>query len=128
MARRQVEEVLHFLLVPLMSQSHIIPLTDFAKLVARHGVMVTIITTPVNAVKFKPIIDRATKLGLKIQLVPLRFPCLEAGLPEGCENMDSLTSPDLVQQFFVASEMLQQPLEQLIRDLKPPPSCIISTR
>ncbi|KAM7526151.1 hypothetical protein LguiA_016053 [Lonicera macranthoides] len=123
---RQVEH-LHFLLVPLMSQSHIIPLTDFAKLLARHGVMVTIITTPVNAVRFKPVIDRATKPGLKIQLIPLRFPCLEAGLPEGCENMDSLTSPDLVKQFFVASEMLQQPLEQLIRDLKAPPSCIIST-
>uniref|UniRef100_A0A5B7A3D6 Glycosyltransferase n=1 Tax=Davidia involucrata TaxID=16924 RepID=A0A5B7A3D6_DAVIN len=118
---------LHFVVVPLMSQSQLIPMTDFAKLVAERGITVTIITTPLNAIRFKPIINRATMANLKIRLVPLRFPCREAGLPEGCENMDSLTSPELVQLFFEASGMLQEPLEKLIEKLEPRPSCIIST-
>ncbi|KAL6987295.1 hypothetical protein U1Q18_013046 [Sarracenia purpurea var. burkii] len=119
---------LHFLIVPLMSQSHLIPMTDFAKLLAqRRHLTVTIITTPLNAARFQPIIDRATKAGLKIHLIPLRFPCREAGLPDGCENMDILTSPDLVIKFFVATGMLQQPLEKLVSELEPRPNCIITS-
>lgn len=110
-----------------MSQSHIIPLTDFAILLAQRGLTVTIITTPLNAVRYKPIIDRAQKLNLPIQQVPLRFPCHEAGLPEGCENIDSLTSLNLGKEFFLASSMLQQPLEKLVGELEPKPSCIVST-
>ncbi|XP_059658423.1 UDP-glycosyltransferase 73C5-like [Cornus florida] len=118
---------LHFLVIPLMSQSHLIPMTDFAKLLAHHRVTVTIITTPLNAIRFKAIINHAKTANLKIQLIPLRFPCQEAGLPEGCENMDTLTSPELPKQFLVASEMLREPLEKLIVVLEPRPSCIIST-
>ncbi|KAM3325082.1 hypothetical protein P3S67_000206 [Capsicum chacoense] len=66
---------LHFLLIPFMSQSHIIPLTDFAKLLAFHGVHVTIITTTLNAKRYKSsIVTHATKSNLKIQLIPLHFP------------------------------------------------------
>ncbi|XP_059646802.1 UDP-glycosyltransferase 73C3-like [Cornus florida] len=127
MAASSPSQQLHFLVIPLMSQSHLIPMTDFAKLLAHHGVTVTIITTPLNAIRFKAIIDYAKTANLKIQLIPLRFPCQEAGLPEGCENMDTLTSPDLPKQFFVASEMLREPLEKLMGELEPRPSCIIST-
>ncbi|KAK2983727.1 hypothetical protein RJ640_024080 [Escallonia rubra] len=118
---------LHFILVPLMSSSHIIPLTDFAKLLARQGQDVTIITTPLNAIRLNPIIQRAIKSNLKVQLIPLRFPCQEAGLPEGCENLDELTSPDLTKHFFVASGMLQEPLEKVLAKLVPRPTCIVST-
>ncbi|XP_059306976.1 UDP-glycosyltransferase 73C3-like [Lycium ferocissimum] len=118
---------LHFLLIPLMSQSHIIPLTDFAKLLALHGVNVSIITTPLNAQKYKSIITHARKTNLKIQLIPLHFPSQEVGLPQGCENLDTLSSPELFKDFFLASGMMQEPLEKLIQDLEPKPSCIIST-
>ncbi|MCD7468889.1 hypothetical protein HAX54_007436 [Datura stramonium] len=118
---------LHFLLIPLMSQSHIIPLTDFAKLLAFHGVNVSIITTPLNAQKYKSIVTHAMKSNLKIQLIPLHFPSQEVGLPQGCENMDTLNSLELFKDFFLASEMMQEPLEKLIQELEPKPSCIIST-
>ncbi|XP_009616184.1 UDP-glycosyltransferase 73C4-like [Nicotiana tomentosiformis] len=118
---------LHFLLIPLMSQSHIIPLTDFAKLLALHGVTVSIITTPLNAQRYKSIVTHAMKSNLKIQLIPLHFPNQEVGLPQECENLDTLSSLELFNEFFLASEMMQEPLEKLIQDLEPKPSCIIST-
>ncbi|KAL2481335.1 UDP-glycosyltransferase 73C4 [Abeliophyllum distichum] len=118
---------LHFLLVPLMSQSHIIPLTDFAKLLVQHGLIVSIITTPLNAIRHKAAVDHLVEAGLKIQMIPLQFPSQDVGLPQGCENMDALPSMELAKDFFVASEMLRVPLEKLIGELEPKPNCIIST-
>ncbi|KAL0316183.1 UNVERIFIED_CONTAM: UDP-glycosyltransferase 73C3 [Sesamum radiatum] len=118
---------LHFLLIPLMSQSHIIPLTDFAKLLAHRGVIVSIITTPRNSIRYKATIQHALQSGLTIQMIPLEFQGREVGLPPGCENMDSLTSMDLAGEFILACEMLKSPLEEMIKKLEPSPSCIIST-
>ncbi|KAF8395295.1 hypothetical protein HHK36_019238 [Tetracentron sinense] len=119
---------LHFVLFPVMAQGHMIPMTDMARLFANRGVIVTIVTTPLNAFRFKPIIDRAIDSGLPIRLLQLRFPCVEAGLPEGCENMDILPSRESAKNFFIATSMLQQPLEQLLGELQPNPSCIISDK
>ncbi|XP_074369006.1 UDP-glycosyltransferase 73C5-like [Apium graveolens] len=125
--QQQQQQQLHFLLIPLMSQSHIIPLTDFAKLLALRGLNVTIITTPLNAIRYKPIIDRAKNLNLKIQLAALEFPNREVGLPECCENMDSLASLEQGHNFLEANEMMKEPLEKLLQELVPRPSCIVST-
>lgn len=83
---------LHFILVPFPAQGHMIPMIDIGRLLAQRGVLVTIITTPINAARFKPVLDRAIQAGLRIQVIELRFPCQEAGLPEGCENFDMLPS------------------------------------
>ncbi|KAK2992919.1 hypothetical protein RJ640_024073 [Escallonia rubra] len=117
---------LHFVLFPLMAQGHMIPMIDIARLLAQRGVVVTIITTPLNANRFEPVIARATQAGLRIQLVLLHFPCVEAGLPEGCENFDMLPSLNLATKFIVAIGMLKEPVEQLLHELKPSPSCMIS--
>ncbi|XP_041024951.1 UDP-glycosyltransferase 73C3-like [Juglans microcarpa x Juglans regia] len=117
---------LHLLLLPLMSQSHLIPFADMAKLLAHRGVKVTLILTPQNAARFNKILDHANASNLNLEFVSLRFPCQEAGLPEGCENMDILPSPDLIPQFFEASNMLQKPLEKWLGELASCPSCIIS--
>ncbi|KAF8395299.1 hypothetical protein HHK36_019242 [Tetracentron sinense] len=119
---------LHFVMFPLMAQGHMIPMIDMARLFAKRGVIVTIVTTPLNAFRFKPIIDRAIDSGLPIRLLKLRFPCVEAGLPEGCENVDTLPSRESGKNFFIAISMLQQPLEQLLGELQPHPSCIISDK
>ncbi|KAL7092147.1 hypothetical protein ACP275_12G147500 [Erythranthe tilingii] len=119
---------LHFLLVPLMSQSHIIPLTDFANLLARQGAFVSIVTTPLNDVTHKSSIRSNPQKNLHIQTIPIEFPCREAGLPEGCENLDTvINSPELTRRFFRASQMLESRLEKLIGELEPKPDCIIST-
>lgn len=110
-----------------MSQSHLIPFTDMAKLLARRGLKVTIMLTPLNAVRFNTILDQAKASNLNIQFLSLPFPCQQAGLPEGCENIDTLSSPDLIPQFFEASNMLQKPLEKWLEDLEHSrPSGIIS--
>ncbi|GFS45826.1 UDP-glucosyl transferase 73C1 [Actinidia rufa] len=90
----------HFIVFPLMAQGHMIPMIDIAKLLAQRGVKVTIVTTPLNAERFKTIISR-TKLS--IQFLELGFPCKEAGLPAGCENLDKLPSLDWASKFFVAT-------------------------
>ncbi|PIN11139.1 UDP-glucuronosyl and UDP-glucosyl transferase [Handroanthus impetiginosus] len=120
-------EQLHFLLTPLMSQSHIIPLTDFAKSLAKHGPWISIVMTPLNAIRYKAVIDHAKAQRLKIQLIPIKFPCQEAGLPDGCENLDTLNSLELSGKFLRACELLQGPLETIIQELEPKPNCIIST-
>lgn len=99
-----------------------------AKLLAHRGLTVTILITPLNAVRYNKIIDYAKNFNLKIQFLSVPFPCKEAGLPEGCENRDSLPSPDLVPNFFKAGNMLQFPLEKWLQelDVESKPSCIVS--
>ncbi|PHU05159.1 UDP-glycosyltransferase 73C5 [Capsicum chinense] len=75
-----------------MAQGHMIPMIDVARLLAQHGVIITILITHSNAVRFKTVVDRAVDAGLKIQVAHLDFPSLEVGLPEGCENFDMLPS------------------------------------
>lgn len=127
MDSHEIEKQLHLLLIPLMAQSHIIPITDFGKLLAQRGVIVSIITTPLNHERYKASIEHAVEAGMKIQMIPLQFPCEEAGLPQGCENMDSLSSLDQAREFFSACEMLKTPLENQIQEMDPKPSCIVST-
>lgn len=120
-------QAVHFVLVPLMSPGHLIPMIDMGRLLAQHGMVVTIVTTPLNALRFNSTIQRdQSQSGLQIQLLSLQFPSLEAGLPEGCENMDKLASRISVKNFFVAASMLHQPFEQLLATLEPPASCIVS--
>ncbi|XP_059667540.1 UDP-glycosyltransferase 73D1-like [Cornus florida] len=118
----------HFVFIPLLAQGHMIPMIDMARLFAKHGVMVSIVTTPHNASRFASTIDRAKKSGLPIQLIEIRFPWREVGLPPGCENLDSVPSPDLIRKFYNALDKLQEPLEDHLQKNKPLPSCIISDK
>ncbi|KAI7746700.1 hypothetical protein M8C21_009263, partial [Ambrosia artemisiifolia] len=117
---------LHFVLFPLMTQGHMIPMFDIARLLAERGSMVTIITTPVNASRFKPVIDRAINDQLKIQILELQLPLTQVGLPEGCENFDLIQSAQLFPKLFEAASMLEEPAKNMLQGLTPPPSCIIS--
>ncbi|KAF5750445.1 UDP-glucosyl transferase 73D1 [Tripterygium wilfordii] len=119
---------LHFVLIPLMAQGHMIPMIDMARLIAERGVIVTLVTTPQNASRFDTIIDRAKQSGLLIRLFQIPFPCQEVGLPVGCENLDTLPSRDLLRKFYKALAMLQQPLEQFLQQQEYPPTCIISDK
>ncbi|XVF76343.1 hypothetical protein PTKIN_Ptkin13bG0258900 [Pterospermum kingtungense] len=118
----------HFVVVPFMSQGHLIPLIDIGRLLAKRNVIVTIITTPQNAARFGAGIDRDIESGLAISVRQLHFPAAEAGLPEGCETVDNLPSMDLMSNFSAAISKLQQPVEKLLGELKPRPNCIIHDR
>ncbi|KAK9158702.1 hypothetical protein Scep_005276 [Stephania cephalantha] len=120
--------LLHFILVPFMAAGHMIPMIDIAKLIARRGAIVTIATTHHNALRHKPLIDRAAASGLPIRLLQLHFPTQQAGLPDGCESVDALPYLHLVPNFFSALEMLRPQLEQFLAAdaTDPKPDCLIS--
>ncbi|XVE61617.1 hypothetical protein DITRI_Ditri06bG0054700 [Diplodiscus trichospermus] len=123
-----IAKQLHFVLIPLMAQGHMIPMVDMARLLAERGVIVSLITTPQNASRFDTVVQRAMESELQIRLVKIPFPCQEVGLPIGCENLDTLSSRDLLKKFYNALAMWQEPLEQYLEQQKPLPSCVIADK
>ncbi|CAN8242237.1 unnamed protein product, partial [Cochlearia groenlandica] len=73
-----------------MAPGHMIPMVDFARLLAQRGVTITIVSTHHNAARFKNVLNRAIESGLSINLVNIDFPHQEAGVLEGQENIDLL--------------------------------------
>lgn len=115
-----------------MVPSHLLPMVDIAKLLARrnNNMKVTLATTPLNAVRVQDTIDseiQSGSTGLQIQL--FQFPNAESGVPEGCESFDSLPSTDLIPNFYKALSLLHEPLEKLFENLivtsPSPPTCVI---
>lgn len=119
---------LHFILIPLLAQGHMIPMVDIASLLAEQGVMVSLVTTPLNASRNAASIQRAAESGLQIRILQIPFVCQKVGLPEGCENLDMIPSRDLIKNFYKAMDEMQEPLEENLQQLKPPASCIISDK
>ncbi|KAI3822545.1 hypothetical protein L1987_10136 [Smallanthus sonchifolius] len=117
---------LHFVLFPLMAQGHLLPMVDIARILAQRGATATIITTPLDANRIRPVVSRATKAKLKIQLLELQLQLAVVGLPEGCESFDKLPSFEYWKNLSAATDLLEQPAEDLLRQLSPPPDCIIS--
>ncbi|XVF01302.1 hypothetical protein REPUB_Repub04eG0076400 [Reevesia pubescens] len=115
---------LHILFFPHLAHGHLIPTTDMARLFARQGVKATIVTTQLNAPFFSQIIEREIKLGIEIDIHIIKFPSTEAGLPEGIENISSITSQEMGFKFFKAISLLQQPLEQVLEDCHP--NCLVA--
>ncbi|XLR48560.1 hypothetical protein S83_033220 [Arachis hypogaea] len=118
---------LHFVIFPFMAQGHMIPMMDIAKLLLqRNNVIVTVITTTHNAARFTSTFARFIDFGYQIRLIQLQFPYKEAGLPEGCENLDMLHSLGNALSLFNALNLLREPVEKIFEELSPPPSCIVS--
>ncbi|XVE93406.1 hypothetical protein REPUB_Repub01dG0189400 [Reevesia pubescens] len=121
---------LHVLFFPFMGHGHMIPMVDMTKLFAMRGVKTTIVTTPLNVPFLFKTIQRSSKnSGIAIDIRILKFPYAKAGLPEGCENLDFITSSqegnlDMIGKFFKATAMLQEPFEQLIQECKP--DCLVA--
>ncbi|KAE8776088.1 UDP-glucosyl transferase [Hordeum vulgare] len=76
----------HFVMVPLLAQGHTIPMTDMARLLAERGAQVSFITTPGNASRLAGFAANVKEAGLAVQLVELRFPAAEFGLPRTCSR------------------------------------------
>ncbi|KAF3656406.1 Anthocyanin 3'-O-beta-glucosyltransferase [Capsicum annuum] len=115
---------LHFFFFPLMAHGHMIPTLDMAKLVASRGVKATIITTPLNELVFSRSIERSKHLGIEIDIRLIKFQAVENNLPEGCERLDLIPSPELVNNFFKATVMMQEQFEQLVEECHP--NCLVS--
>ncbi|NP_001306638.1 UDP-glycosyltransferase 73D1-like [Zea mays] len=113
----------HFVLVPMLAAGHAGPMLDMARALASRGALVTFVTTPLNLLR----LGRAPGDGeLPIRFLPLRFPCTEAGLPEGCESADALPGIDFLRNFHDACAMLRAPLVAHLREAHPPASGLVS--
>jgi hypothetical protein len=115
---------LHIFFFPFLAHGHIIPTVDMAKLFAEKGVKATIITTPLNKPFISKSIEKSIISGHNIHIQTINFPCIEAGLPNGCENIDSIPSLEFFSTFFKATNLLQEPLEELLHHQQP--DCIVA--
>lgn len=109
-----------------MSQGHIIPLKNMAKLFSSHGVKSTIITTPLKAPFFTKAPQRSKTFGIdhEIELILLKFPSVEVGLPEKCERADLVTTPEMEGKFLIATSLIEPQLEQILDQHRP--HCLVA--
>ncbi|KAK6946075.1 UDP-glucuronosyl/UDP-glucosyltransferase [Dillenia turbinata] len=112
------------LFLPFPAHGHMLPALDIAKLFTSHGVNCAIVTTPLNAPIFTKSIQRTQHLGDKITLKIVKFPAVEAGLPQDCENAEKVTSEEMSLKFVKAAAMLQDPFEKILRDVQP--QCLVA--
>ncbi|CAJ2670881.1 soyasapogenol B glucuronide galactosyltransferase-like protein [Trifolium pratense] len=115
---------LHVVFVPFPTPGHMIPMVDTARLFAKHGVNVTIITTHANASTFQKSIDSDFNSGYSIRTQLIQFPSAQVGLPEGVENIKDGTSLEMLGKISRGIFMLQNPIEVLFKDLQP--DCIVT--
>ncbi|KAJ6948948.1 scopoletin glucosyltransferase-like [Populus alba x Populus x berolinensis] len=95
-----------------------------AKLFASRGIKTTIITTPLNAPLFSKTIQKNKELGFDINILTIKFPAAEAGLPEGYENTDAFIFSEMTAKFIKATTLLQAPFEKVLQECHP--DCIVA--
>ncbi|GAU17167.1 hypothetical protein TSUD_177970 [Trifolium subterraneum] len=115
---------LHVVFVPFPTPGHMLPMIDTARLFAKHGVNVTIITTHSNASTFQKSIDSDFNSGYSIKTQLIQFPSAQVGLPDGVENIKDGTSREILGKISRGIWMLQNPIEILFKDLQP--DCIVT--
>ncbi|KAL1534596.1 scopoletin glucosyltransferase-like [Salvia divinorum] len=111
---------LHIVLFPSMAHGHMIPMLEMAKLFTSRGLKATIIATP----SFAAPITKAQNSGLDVGLVVTPFPPQGSSLPQSIVAFDQMTSPDITSSFLRAMELLQEPVEAILKELRP--DCLIS--
>jgi UDP:flavonoid glycosyltransferase YjiC (YdhE family) len=116
---------LHLFFFPFLAQGHMIPAIDMAKLFASKGLKISIVTTPLHASQFSKTIEKGKTLGFELDVLIIEFPCVQVGLPNGCESFNMATSPDLRQKFLKAMTMLEHPLGELLQEHRP--DCLVAS-
>lgn len=114
---------LHLVFLPYLAPGHMVSLVDVARLFAERGVHVSVVTTPGNAHLVGSAVAATALAGHSIRVHFIPFPSAEAGLPPGRENAAEVGD---LGGFFRAIGLLQHPFFALLRDLSPPPDCIVA--
>ncbi|XP_073222591.1 uncharacterized protein UGT73P7 [Cicer arietinum] len=124
MESQQLHNQLNVIFLPFPTPGHMIPMIDTARLFAKHGANVTIITTHANASTFQKSIDNDFNSGHPIKTQLIQFPSAQVGLPDGVENLKDATSPEIISKISRGISMLQDHIENLFQDLEP--DCIVT--
>ncbi|KAJ4753504.1 Glycosyltransferase [Rhynchospora pubera] len=113
----QVQTKLRVFFIPSFMTSHILAMTDLARLLAiRPNVEPTIIITPANATLIQPTLDLLADMGRPVQLLIHPFPSV--GLPPGIENLATAPSSD-EWRIHKAQDMCQPVHESILRAHRP---------
>ncbi|MQM18893.1 hypothetical protein Taro_051893 [Colocasia esculenta] len=104
--------------IPFFATSHIVPAVDLAWQFAARGVDSTVLITPANTPLVRRTVDRAHRAGLPLRLLTYPFPAAEVGLPEGLENL-STVSPSDEEKIYRATNLAQASHDHIIRESRP---------
>lgn len=113
---------LHVMVFPWLAHGHISPFVELSTRLAQLAINVSFVSTPLNISKLKSFFARHVNSPGKVQPVELRLPPVE-GLPAGIESTADLPI-HLLSLFDKALDGLEEPLEQLLRQIYP--DCIVS--
>ncbi|XP_062019576.1 UDP-glucose flavonoid 3-O-glucosyltransferase 7-like [Rosa rugosa] len=120
----KTDQQLHIFFLPYMAHGHTLPLIDIAKLFASHGSKSTILTTPLNAPLISKSIQSSKSLGLEIDLLVIKFPSIEVGLPEGIESANLATTREMKEKLYKACTLLAPQVEQILEQYHP--HCLVA--
>ncbi|KAG4936958.1 hypothetical protein JHK82_051173 [Glycine max] len=115
---------LNVLFLPYPTPGHLLPMVDTARLFAKHGVSVTILTTPAIASTFQNAIDSDFNCGYHIRTQVVPFPSAQVGLIDGLENMKDATTLEMLVKIGYGLSTLQDEIELRFQDLQP--DCIVT--
>ncbi|WOG90955.1 hypothetical protein DCAR_0310202 [Daucus carota subsp. sativus] len=111
---------LEIYMLPFLSFSHMIPLSEIGHLFSSAAQNVTILTTPHNA---SSLLKKTTDSpNFRVQTFP--FPAKQVGLPDGLENFLSAKDIPTASKLYAAMTLLQADLESFM--ISNPPDVIVS--
>ncbi|KAL5562468.1 hypothetical protein UlMin_032215 [Ulmus minor] len=120
----QTNQDLHFFFFPFQAQGHLIPIKDMALLFASRGAKSTIITTSAFVPSLSKTLEKSREKGTQFNILTVKTPAAEVGLPEGTESVHMVSSPELHHKFLKASGMVGPQLEELLEEHRP--DCLVA--
>ncbi|XP_050365092.1 UDP-glucose flavonoid 3-O-glucosyltransferase 7-like [Argentina anserina] len=115
---------LHIFFLPFMVSGHTLPLIDLAKLFASRGVKCTIAATHANSPIISKAIQTSKGFGFEIDLVLIKFPSNEVGLPEGIDSTKFVRTEEMRGKFLKAITLLEQQVERVLHQHQP--HCLVA--
>ncbi|PON88091.1 UDP-glucuronosyl/UDP-glucosyltransferase [Trema orientale] len=124
MGSKTHHQQLHVIFFPFMAQGHLVPTIDMAKLFASKGSKVTILTTSHFIPFLSESIQKVRDSGAQINILTIRVPTAEVGLPDGFESLSVAGTPEMQQKFFQACGKLGPQLDQILERYRP--DCLVA--